>query len=436
MSVDNRLHTLIRHPEAAFRLLAEPEVAAPVIAMIDEAWATSLIVGLSRDLAEALLALLPPEKAEPLHSAVQAAEAVTAEWAARRTELGTPSSDLLRAGPSKRGTIGYRRDYAHGAIFWNARTGTGVLSGAIRNYHKGRGGIASRNGFPIGRETAAAKSPFGTTGSYQRFESTWDYHDPTVLGLACGATVYSSTEGIFTTKAGIGQYYEKTGGTWGPFGFPMSEELETPPADSGTSGYLQHFEGGTVYWSDATGVASVRGDTDVCHEENFAALGLPTGDEEPAATSPWGTTGSVQRFEGNPGERGSGAAIYTSPGRGTVIVSGPIGVYFEWRDGTGGLWGFPLAGAVTQSSKMPGMVEHTQSFEGGLLYWREGSDVIPMDGPILKLLDSNAAESDMIGFPLAPACPMNDSGDSIQFFSDGVVTVVSGIAELWVRPPD
>src|SRR5215218_10147522 len=81
----------------------------------------------------------------------------------------------------------------------------------------------------------------------------------TVVGLgapSASATAYPSPAGGTRQVGGyIGVHYAALGGPSGVLGGPLTDELATP------SGYgrYNHFAGGSVYWTPATGAWAVGG---------------------------------------------------------------------------------------------------------------------------------------------------------------------------------
>jgi len=341
----------------------EPGKAADVISMMPEARRIEIVACMDAASATAIVKLLPEETAVPLRLAGRAARSISSDAAGWHDLLGDASGGLSRQGRSRRGTTGFAIRYERGTVYWSKRTGTGMVAGAVEKRHGELGGLSGRLGYPIGRETQAATSRFGTSGTFQRFESTWDY-SPKALektDTVCGATIYASDKGVFSTRGGIGQYYEAGGGTWGPLGFPLSEERPVPGPEGDTAErYRQEFEGGAVYWSEATGVVSVRPPIREIYERDLLKYGLPLEEQESeeSDSTTWG-----QLFE-------SGAIVYEARGR----VAEVLGEIYE--------------------------------------HWH--------------------AHMDELGLPESSERMLGDGPDLVQFFEDGVVTVVDGVVRRWL----
>ncbi|MEV0566541.1 hypothetical protein [Dactylosporangium sp. NPDC050588] len=116
-----------------------------------------------------------------------------------------------------------------------------------------------------------------------------------------GVVVSSAAHGSHAVWGGIGEYYDQVGGTRSWLGFPVSGESAVGPSGVGTIGRHQRFEGDTVYRSERTGAVCVSRDIDEYHERCggvTGTLGFPVGVRLTAGASPFGTTGEFQRFEG------------------------------------------------------------------------------------------------------------------------------------------
>lgn len=94
-------------------------------------------------------------------------------------------------------------------------------------------------------------------------------------------------------------------------------------------------------------------------------LGLPTSDEFDAASSPFGTTGRLNRFEGG--------SIYWSASYGAYPVYGQISQQYEAQGGTGSSYGFPTGDPVVSGAMT------SQTFEGGTIVVGPQMSVSPTD---------------------------------------------------------
>jgi hypothetical protein len=445
-------------PYEAVRALngIDPKKAAEIIGGMPPARVVAFAGHMDAERLTPIVAHLRTELAAMLRLALRADTAMVARETAWHKLIGATESEIVEAGPSQRGTTGFRRDHDHGAMYWSPRTGPGMVAADIVDYYTSCGGVLGRLGFPIRSQKRAGKSPSGTHGSFQRFESTWDYPADmsSGLGATCGATVYQSSHGTFSTFGGIGEYYERHGGTWGALGFPVSEEIEISAAQtaSGTPGFRQRFERGTVFWSERTGAAHVSGDIAARVEADFRDLGFPIGEAE-EETSEFGTTAATQQFQG------SGGTPWTvcSSVHGTWLVDPGLADYHSRHRAE---FGFPRAdanrypepaGTILRDPHSAGSGhgardrfqplaarrggQCVQWFEGGAIFARKGGRPVALGGPTWNLLNK-AGNAVRLGHPTSPARPIGDGPDTVQFFTRGVVTVVDGIASAWYGRPD
>ena len=121
----------------------------------------------------------------------------------------------------------------------------------------------------------------------------------TVVGLgapSASATAYPSPAGGTRQVGGyIGVHYQALGGPAGVLGGPLTDELATP------SGYgrYNHFAGGSVYWTPATGAWAVGG----AIRDSWSRLGWETGPLGYPTSDEGSTQGGRGRYGAVPGRR-------------------------------------------------------------------------------------------------------------------------------------
>ena len=159
----------------------------------------------------------------------------------------------------------------------------------------------------------------------------------------------------------IGVRYEALGGQRGPLGQPLTGEVRTP---DGRGAYV-HFQGGSVYWSAATGAHEVHGDIRAAWaakgwEAGF--LGFPVTDE---VRTPNGR-GAYNHFQGG--------SVYWSAATGAHEVHGAIRDAWASYGWEAGALGFP----TSDEREVPGVPGARRSdFQGGSVQWsaRDGVTV-------------------------------------------------------------
>ncbi|MFJ4029777.1 GDSL-type esterase/lipase family protein [Paenarthrobacter sp. NPDC089989] len=202
--------------------------------------------------------------------------------------------------------------FERGFIVWSAASGAHPSMGAIRARWRESGLEGGELGYPTSDEATGLKNG-GSAQQYQR-----------------GTIVWSPSTGARVLTGAIRAYWSSTGGQNGALGYPVGEENRQ------ANFVYQQFQGGTVYWSAATGAHSTtHGDI---HNRYVALggaagqLGLPLTDKIPKAG------GLVQQF--------ANGWLVWGPGTGTRIVGHPI--YVVWSVNPGD-FGWPLRDMWTDS---------------------------------------------------------------------------------------
>jgi uncharacterized protein with LGFP repeats len=180
---------------------------------------------------------------------------ITAKWnslGGSGGSLGAPVSAIL-ATPVKRG---YYQHFQGGSIYSSQGSGTHVIKGAIRTEWARLGWENSSDGFPVTDEVALRG------GAYNHFTD--------------GSIYFSPATGAHTVRGLIRDKWAAMGWETSCLGYPATDEITLP------GGAFNHFAGGSVYWSPATGAHTVRG----AIRDRWASvgwengrLGYPTSDE-------------------------------------------------------------------------------------------------------------------------------------------------------------
>ncbi|PRY12571.1 LGFP repeat-containing protein [Kineococcus rhizosphaerae] len=128
-----------------------------------------------------------------------------------------------------------RKDYHYGTVYSSPTTPVREVHGGIRARFDALGGVAVL-GVPLTDETRTPRRP----GAYSHFQF---------------GSIYSSpATGSHDVRGAIRDRWAALGWENG-LGFPTTNDTRTPRR----AGYYTHFEGGSVYWSPATGAHAVRG---------------------------------------------------------------------------------------------------------------------------------------------------------------------------------
>jgi hypothetical protein len=153
-----------------------------------------------------------------------------------------------------------RKDYHYGSVYSTPTTPVREVHGAIAGRLDALGGTSAL-GAPLTDELRTPRR----TGAYNHFQG--------------GSIYWSPATGAHEVRGAIRDRWATLGWENG-LGFPTTGDQRTPTK----AGAYTHFEGGSVYWSPATGAHAVRG----ALREAWAAsgwengpLGFPVGDEHP-----------------------------------------------------------------------------------------------------------------------------------------------------------
>ncbi|SHH06162.1 LGFP repeat-containing protein [Geodermatophilus nigrescens] len=189
----------------------------------------------------------------------------------------------------------------------------------------------------------------------------------------------------------------------GPLGYPVSAAF----CGLRDTGCGQHFQGGSVYWSPASGAVAVRSgpiaDLWAAQGWEWGRLGYPTG----AAFCGLRNGGCGQHFQAG--------SVYWSPGSGAHVVTAPTGVrwgQFGWEFGP---LGYPTSDPFHGVHHRVG-----QHFQGGSLYDTNWG-VLAVLGPIRDRWAAQGWERGPLGSPTSDTfCGLRGGGCG-QHFQNGSV---------------
>ena len=221
--------------------------------------------------------------------------AATFEAHNAHVDFGVPTNE-------ESGTPDGRGRYNHftggRSIYWTATTGARTVLGGIRAKWESAGAHAGMLGYPSTNETVLADR----VGAFNDFE-----HNASIY--------WTAATDARIVRAGNRAKWNGLGGYAGFLRYPVTDEALTTEG----TGTFQRFQGGSIYYSNATGSWSVRAGI----EAKWLGLGAergflryPTTDE----TSTQDGTGAYNRFQNG--------AVYYHPVAGIHEVHG--GIYQRW----------------------------------------------------------------------------------------------------------
>ncbi len=163
--------------------------------------------------------------------------AIKDKWAAMGWEmgrLGYPTSDEFALPDGQ----GYASHFQGGSIYFHPATGAWSIWGGIRDKYAAVGWEKSELGYPVTDEFGL---PDGQ-GAANHFER--------------GSIYWHPSTGAFAVQGAIREQWKAAGWERSELGYPLTDEL---PTQDGTGRY-NHFQGGSIYWTEATGAHEVTGD--------------------------------------------------------------------------------------------------------------------------------------------------------------------------------
>jgi len=189
-----------------------------------------------------------------------------------------------------------------------------------------------------------------------------------LVSHANNATVHEISPAMAAELAIRDKYTEK-GEAGGFLGNPTSDVV-----DIGNFGFCRHYDGGSIYWTQATGAHEVHGDirgkwASLGWERGF--LGYPVSDET-------GTPDGVGRYN-----HFQGGSIYWTPSTGAHEVHGDIRGKWASLGWERGFLGYPV-GDETGTADGQGRFS---DFQGGWIYWSPRSGAREVHGAIPEHID-------------------------------------------------
>jgi uncharacterized protein with LGFP repeats len=253
----------------------------------------------------------------------------TAQIDAKWRQLGGAGGVLGARTTDEKATSKRAGSYAtfeHGAIYWSPTTGAHAVIGTIRDRWKALGSENGYLGFPTSDQLTLAK------GTFSRFEG--------------GSIYWSKSTGAHAVRGAIRDRWGALGWENGFLGYPTTSEIAL------RGGALTAFQGGSVYWSPATGAHAVRG----AIRDRWGALGWENGFLGYPTTDEIGLRGGAfTAFQGG--------SVYWSPATGAHAVRGAIRDAWGATGWENGSLGYP----TSDEFGIPG--GQRTNFQRGYITW-------------------------------------------------------------------
>jgi hypothetical protein len=273
---------------------------------------------------------------------------------------GVPTTDELLTNP----VGGYYNHFTRScSIFWGSGAGAHSVNGKIRELWGSLGWERSLLGYPTTNLAPTKARP----GYQTRFQN--------------GAIYFSTSTGAQYLTGAISSKYLALGAEASTLRFPTTH---TRPTASG--GRYQHFEGGSIWWSDTTGARRLVGSIRARYESlgwERSWLGYPVTDVMATPSK----NGYLTRFQGG--------TIYSSSATGARYLRGPILAKYVAMSAEASSLRYPTTDTKTTASGL-GRYQH---FQGGSMFWSSGTGAHPVTGAIRTAWAKLGYERSWLGYP-------------------------------------
>ncbi|WP_459645555.1 LGFP repeat-containing protein [Kineococcus sp. NUM-3379] len=240
-----------------------------------------------------------------------------------------------------------------------------------------------------------------------------------------GSVYWSRATGAHEVHGAVRGTYERLGWEAGPLGFPTTDELRTPDG----RGRFNHFSGSggaSVYWTRETGAHAVWGAV----RDTWERLGWETGPLGYPVTSELRTPDGRGRFNHFSGSDGS--SVYWSPETGAHAVHGRIRDLWERLGWEAGPLGYP----VTDELDAPGGRARFNDFDGSggsSVYWSRATGAVSVSGPIRRAWLDAQGPVGALGLPREEAAP-DGPGRVRQVFEGGTAVLDTATGQVTLTP--
>ncbi|MDQ6650689.1 MAG: NlpC/P60 family protein [Actinomycetota bacterium] len=270
--------------------------------------------------------------------------------------------------PDSSGYIYHNGIYAGGGEWWvAAHAGTVVKRQALwtGNYLVGR--VTPPAAFAQAAPVTAIQAKFGALGGAAGFLGapvTGERATPDRIGAFVhyqngGSIYWTAGTQAHEVHGGIRAEWASLGWETGLLGYPLTDELRTPDG----VGRFNAFQGGSVYWTPATGSHEVHGGI----RSKWASLGWETGLLGYPLTDELRTPdglGRVNAFQGG--------SVYWTPATGSHEVHGGIRATWASLGWEASTLGYPL----TDELPTPDGAGRFNAFQGGSVRWDRATGAV------------------------------------------------------------
>jgi len=314
--------------------------------------------------------------------------AIRTRWAQlgfQNSAMGFPTGPIYCTLSSS----GCYQPYQGGYIVGSPSTGFWESAGAIRGKWQSLGYQDGSLGYPT---AGMGQTPNG--GWYQQYQN--------------GFIVGSANTGWFTSSGAIRNQWGAVGFQSGRLGFPTNDpDCSTQPS----TGCIQTFQGGNIYWTSGTGAWQVWG----AIASRYAQLGTDGGSMGYPVTAESCTLtggGCFQLFQ-------NGYIVGDAASGWWPSVSGPVRAEWGILGYQNSRLGYPTSAEDCTLSSGTGCVQY---FQGGAIYWTSATGAWPVWGAIGGRYSQLGAVTSSLGYPTASeSCGYIKNNGCFQLFQNGYI---------------
>ncbi len=228
--------------------------------------------------------------------------------------------------------------------------------------------------------------------------------------------------GSCTVGGAILTRYNQVGGAGGVLGRCTTNELTTPDG----VGRFNHFQNGSIYWTQATGAWEVHGNIRL----RWEALGWETGVLGYPTTGETATPDGVGRF--NHFKKGTTlGSIYWTQATGAWEVHGNIRAKWEALDWEKGPLGYPTTNETATPDGVGRFNHFKKGTNEGSIYWTQATGAQAVYGRIRQHWASLGWERSALGYPVKDEYAVAVGRESE--FQNGFITFDAAAGTLSVR---
>jgi uncharacterized protein with LGFP repeats len=297
--------------------------------------------------------------------------------------------------------------FQHGSIYWSRSSGAQPVLGTLLSAYSQHRWETGPLGYPTGDGFCGLRDG----GCFQPFQG--------------GSLYWSQASGAHWVRGPIRDAWATEGWEGGWLGYPLTDEDCSLPG----GGCTTHFQRGTIYWTAATGARPSN--------QQMLNAWVPAGMERGLLGYP--TTNVVcGSVKGGCFQGFQGGTIYWSEASGSHFVRGSIQAAWGVTQYQSGWLGYPLTNE-TCGLRDGGCTNH---FEHGTIYWSPTTGARPSNPQILNTWVPLGMENGLLGYPIddvfcglvGSGCLQNFQGGSVYWSESSGSHFVRGvIRDVWGR---